>query len=150
MPLLCSALIEHVDREENHTVLAILQTFMRNQGDAWTWTLEAVKRILEAVALTPGQDDRAGHEEFATYVPHMRRLGLRTAEMHKALATLTTDPAFKAEALTFDDVRETADSGKRFWPSAPSRACGRSAQRRAMTFARGPNVFWPGGKSAST
>ncbi|MGH6934938.1 MAG: putative maltokinase, partial [Methylocella sp.] len=107
-PLL--GVIEHVDRAENHTVLAILQTFMRNQGDAWTWTLEALKRIFEAAALTPGQDDRAGHEEFASYVPHMRRLGLRTAEMHKALATPTADPAFKAEALTFDDVRESADA----------------------------------------
>ena len=76
-PLL--GVVEHVDREENHTVLAILQTFMRNQGDAWTWTLEALKRILEAAALTPGQDDRAGHDEFAVYVPHMRRLGVRTA-----------------------------------------------------------------------
>ena len=109
-PLL--GVIEHVDRAENRTVLAILQTFMRNQGDAWTWTLEAVKRILEAVALTPGQDDRARHEEFATYVPHMRRLGLRTAEMHKALAAPTADPAFKAEALTFNDVRETADAAR--------------------------------------
>ena len=107
-PLL--GVIEHVDRAENRTVLAILQTFIRNQGDAWTWTLEAVKRILEAVALTQGQDDRAEHEEFATYVPHMRRLGSRTAGMHKALAAPTTDPAFKAEALTFDDVRKTADA----------------------------------------
>ncbi|MCI0466610.1 MAG: putative maltokinase, partial [Beijerinckiaceae bacterium] len=107
-PLL--GVIEHVDRAENHTVLAILQTFMRNQGDAWTWTLEALKRLLEAAALIPGQDDRAGHEELASYVPHMRRLGLRTAEMHKALATPTADPAFKAEALTFDDVRESADA----------------------------------------
>jgi maltose alpha-D-glucosyltransferase / alpha-amylase len=109
-PLL--GVIEHVDRAENRTVLAILQTFMRNQGDAWTWTLEAVKRILEAVALTPGQDDRARHEEFATYVPHMRRLGLRTAEMHKALAAPTADPAFKAEALTFDDVRKTGEAAR--------------------------------------
>jgi maltose alpha-D-glucosyltransferase/alpha-amylase len=104
--------IEHVDRAENRTVLAILQAFMRNQGDAWTWTLEALKRILEAAALTPGQDDRAGHEEFATYAPHMRRLGLRTAGMHKALAAPTADPAFKAEALTFDDVRESADAAR--------------------------------------
>ena len=57
-PLL--GVVEHVDGEDNHTVLAILQTFMRNQGDAWTWTLEALKRILEAAALTPGQDDHAG------------------------------------------------------------------------------------------
>ena len=68
-------------------MLAILQTFMRNQGDAWTWTLGALKRILEAAALTPGQDERVGDEDFAIYVPHMRRLGLRTAEMHKALAS---------------------------------------------------------------
>jgi maltose alpha-D-glucosyltransferase / alpha-amylase len=107
-PLL--GVIEHVDRAENHTVLATLQTFMRNQGDAWTWTIEALKRILEAAALTPGQDDRAGREEFASYVPHMRRLGLRTAEMHKALAATTVDPAFKAEELSFDDVLETADA----------------------------------------
>ena len=85
---------------------------MRNQGDAWTWTLGALKRILEAAALTPGQDDRAGHEEFAIYMPHMRRLGLRTAEMHKALATPTADPAFKAETLTFDDVCEAADTAR--------------------------------------
>jgi maltose alpha-D-glucosyltransferase / alpha-amylase len=101
--------IEYVDEADNHTVLAILQTFMRNQGDAWTWTLEALKRILEAAALTHGQDDHAAHEGFGTYVPHMQRLGMRTAEMHKALATPTTDPAFKAEPLTFDDVRQSAD-----------------------------------------
>ena len=105
-PLL--GVVDYVDSEQNHTVLAILQTFMRNQGDAWTWTLGALKRLIEAAALTPGQDDRAGHEEFEIYLPHMRRLGLRTAEMHKALAAPTADPAFKAETLTFDDVRQSA------------------------------------------
>jgi maltose alpha-D-glucosyltransferase / alpha-amylase len=109
-PLL--GVVDYTDSEDNHTVLAILQTFVRNQGDAWTWTLGALKRILEAAALTPGQDDRAGHEEFAIYMPHMRRLGLRTAEMHKALATPTADPAFKAETLTFDDVCEAADTAR--------------------------------------
>ena len=104
--------VEHFDRAENRTVLAVLQTFIRNQGDAWTWTLDALKRILEAAALAPGQDDRAGHEEFAIYMPHMRQLGLRTAEMHKALATPTDDPAFQAEPLTFDDVCEAADTAR--------------------------------------
>jgi maltose alpha-D-glucosyltransferase/alpha-amylase len=42
----------------------------------------------------------------------MRRLGSRTAEMHKALAAPTADPAFKAEALTFGDVRDTADAAR--------------------------------------
>jgi maltose alpha-D-glucosyltransferase/alpha-amylase len=109
-PLL--GVVDYVDSEENHTVLAILQTFVRNQGDAWTWTLGALKRILEAAALTPGQDDRVEHEELAIYMPHMRRLGLRTAEMHKALAMATADPQFKSEALTFDDVCEAADAAR--------------------------------------
>ncbi|MGC2225301.1 MAG: maltose alpha-D-glucosyltransferase [Methylocella sp.] len=104
--------VEHVDRAGNRAVLAILQTFVRNQGDAWTWMLDALKRSLETAALTPGQDDRAGHEEVAIYMPHMRRLGSRTAEMHKALATPTADPAFQAEPLTFDDVCEAADTAR--------------------------------------
>jgi maltose alpha-D-glucosyltransferase / alpha-amylase len=104
--------VEHVDREENHTVLAILQTFMRNQGDAWTWTFEEVKRVLELVALTPGQGDHTGQEGFDAYVPRVRWLAMRTAEMHKALATLTADPAFKAEALTLDDVRQSTDRAR--------------------------------------
>ncbi|MGH6857803.1 MAG: alpha-amylase, partial [Methylocella sp.] len=107
--------VEHVDRAGNRAVLAILQTFVRNQGDAWTWTLDALKRSLEAAALTPWQDGRAGnagHEEIAAYVPHGGRLGLYAAAMHKALATPTADPAFKSEALTLDDVRETAEAAR--------------------------------------
>jgi maltose alpha-D-glucosyltransferase / alpha-amylase len=104
--------IEHIDRSENRTVLAVLENFIRSQGDAWTWTVEALKRSLEAAALAPGQDDRAGHDEFAAYVPHVRRLGERTADMHKALATPCADPAFEAEALTLDDVRETVEAAK--------------------------------------
>lgn len=102
--------VQHVVSAENRTVLAILQTFFRNQGDAWTQTLDVLKRSLEAAALTSGQDGRAGHEEFAAFVPRVRRLGLRTAEMHKALATPTADPAFKAEVLSFDDICERRTS----------------------------------------
>ena len=145
-PLL--GVVEHVDREENHTVLAILQTFMRNQGDAWTWTFEEVKRVLELVALTPAQGDHTGQEGLGTYMPRVRRLAMRTAQMHMALATLTTDPAFKA-VLWRSTMSARVRTGQEILRSAPSRACGRSAQRRAMTFARGPNVFWTGARSVS-
>jgi maltose alpha-D-glucosyltransferase/alpha-amylase len=104
--------IEHASSAGERTVVAILQSFVRNQGDAWTWTVGALKRSLEAAALTPGQDSRLGHEEFAAYVPHVRRLGERTARMHIALASPSDDPAFAAEALTFDDVRETAAAAR--------------------------------------
>jgi len=100
--------VEHVAADGTRVELASLQTFIRNQGDAWTWTLHALTRIMEALALAPVQDDQPAPESFSTYVPHMTRLGLRTAELHKALATPTGDPAFAAEPLTLDDVRQVA------------------------------------------
>jgi maltose alpha-D-glucosyltransferase / alpha-amylase len=109
-PLL--GVVEHVDGAESRSVLAILQTYVRNQGDARTWMLDALKRSLEAAALTIGQDDRGGHEEFAAFVPHLRRLGVCTAGMHMALATPCADPAFEAEELSLDDVRMAAEAAK--------------------------------------
>jgi maltose alpha-D-glucosyltransferase/alpha-amylase len=92
------------------STLATLETYVRCQGDAWTWTLEALKRILETLAMAPAQTedtDQPAPAGFATYAPHVQRLGLRTAQMHQALATPTKDPAFKVEPLTHADVRET-------------------------------------------
>jgi maltose alpha-D-glucosyltransferase/alpha-amylase len=102
---------DYVDPAGVHTTLATLETYVRCQGDAWTWTLEALKRILETLAMAPApvdQTDQAAPAGFSTYAPHVRRLGLRTAQMHQALATPTNDPAFKAEPLTEADVRGTA------------------------------------------
>lgn len=104
--------VEHVDQAEKRSVLAVAQNFVHNQGDAWTWTVDALKRSLEATALVPGEDGRAGHDEFAAYAPHVHRLGKRTADMHKALATPSSDFAFEAEALAFDDVREMAETAR--------------------------------------
>ncbi|WP_395697988.1 maltose alpha-D-glucosyltransferase [Methylocella sp.] len=92
--------------------LASLETFTRCQGDAWTWTLDALKRILEAHAFSPASPDAEASPEtpsFSTYMPHMQRLGLRTAQMHQALTSPTTDAALAAEPLTQDDLR--ADVG---------------------------------------
>jgi maltose alpha-D-glucosyltransferase / alpha-amylase len=109
-PLL--GVVEHIDRSGNRAVLAILQTYVRNQGDARAWMLGAMKRSLEAAALTFGKDGPARHEEFAAYEPHMRSLGISTAWMHMALATPCADPAFHAEELTLDDVRSVAEAAK--------------------------------------
>ena len=106
---------DYVGADGASSTLATLETFVRCQGDAWTWTLEALKRILETLAMAPApvdQTDQAAPAGFSTYAPHVRRLGLRTAQMHQALATPTGDPAFKAEPLTLADVRETASRAR--------------------------------------
>jgi maltose alpha-D-glucosyltransferase/alpha-amylase len=60
--------------------------------------------------IDPG--DAAAPAGFSTYAPHVRRLGLRTAQMHQALATPTSDPAFKAEPMTLIDVRMAIEDAR--------------------------------------
>ncbi len=99
--------VEHVDPDGVVTALAVLQRFVRNQGDAWTWTLGALTRILDAFAFSSQQSrSDVAAQGFDSYTPHMRRLGARTAEMHKALASPTDDDAFAAEPLTLADMED--------------------------------------------
>ena len=100
--------VEHIDPSGLVTAVAVLQRFVRNQGDAWTWTLNVLTRIMDAMAFSNEKSFAAAQEGFNAYSPHMRRLGHRTAEMHKALATHTDDTAFAAEPLTLADVEEAA------------------------------------------
>ena len=44
---------EHVANDGTPTALAVLQQFVRNQGDAWRFTLEALKRELDTLLLLP-------------------------------------------------------------------------------------------------
>jgi maltose alpha-D-glucosyltransferase/alpha-amylase len=105
--------VEHRDAEGRGTVLATLQSFLRSQGDAWDWTVDTLKRLLESLCLAPPPAGVGDQDLYATYVPRLQRLGQRTAEMHKALAIETPDPAFAAEPLTFADVRAMADDARR-------------------------------------
>ncbi len=109
-PLL--GVVGYADSAQHSCVLAILQAYVHNQGDARRWMADAVMRSLETAALTQGHEGSASHQEFAAYAPHMRRIGGCTAAMHVALTTPCEDPAFKAEALTHDDVRKGAQAVK--------------------------------------
>ncbi len=104
--------VEHRDAASRVTVLATLQTFLRSQGDAWAWTLDTLKRLLESLCLAPPRAGVADADLYASYVPRLQRLGLRTAEMHKALALETSDPAFAAEPLTIADVHGMAEAAR--------------------------------------
>ena len=104
--------VEHVDQDGLVTAVAVLQRFVRNQGDAWTWTLNVLTRIMDAMAFSGDHNFASAQQGFGAYTPHMRRLGHRTAEMHKALATPTEDDAFAAEPLTLADVEIAAEDAR--------------------------------------
>ncbi|MEO8006109.1 MAG: putative maltokinase, partial [Betaproteobacteria bacterium] len=85
--------VEYLAGDDSEPVtLAVLQKFVRNQGDAWTYTLAYLDRTLS--------DPVAEGAPQGFYVPQMRLLGQRVADLHRALATTTGDAAFDPEPVT--------------------------------------------------
>ncbi|HEX5460053.1 MAG TPA: maltose alpha-D-glucosyltransferase [Steroidobacteraceae bacterium] len=92
--------VEYTDRESTRYTMALLQAFVTNQGDAWTYTLDYLARFLEdRRSGVPMLDDAHG-----LYLSLIRTLAIRTAELHRALARPTDDPAFAPEPITAEDV----------------------------------------------
>ena len=87
--------------------VAMLQGFVPNEGDTWSFTLDAIQTSFEE-GLVGGEDtaDPAasagtpGTEVLGTYAEVARLLGQRTAELHVALASADDDPAFAPEPFT--------------------------------------------------
>ena len=82
--------------------LGILQSFVPNVGDGWSYTMEYLKSYF-AEAL--GENKKSNH---TAYLKKVRLLGQRTAEMHKAFA-LGTDAVFKPEPVTAEDLEAWRD-----------------------------------------
>ncbi|PSC06125.1 maltose alpha-D-glucosyltransferase [Alsobacter soli] len=105
--------VEAVAPDGARTSLAILQRFVRNQGDAWSWTVNALSREFENLALVSPDLADPVDETFAAYMPYARILGRRTAEMHRAFAIETADPDFAAEPLSAEDVGMVCEDARR-------------------------------------
>ena len=78
--------VTHVSPEGAVTPLAILQRYVRNQGDGWTRTLDAFTLALEELVTPPPGQEPGVDDAFASFLLRARALGRRTGEMHKALA----------------------------------------------------------------
>jgi maltose alpha-D-glucosyltransferase/alpha-amylase len=89
--------VEYLSEGKEPTTLALLQAYVPNQGDGWSYTLEYLRRWLETQRGTPG----ASH---AAYLLLIQGLATRTAELHRALATPSRNPAFTPEPLGGADV----------------------------------------------
>jgi maltose alpha-D-glucosyltransferase/alpha-amylase len=101
----CAALagvLEYVGNDGQTRLLAMLQAYVANQGDGWTYSLDYLRRHLEQHRTTPGDALPASpHEAYLTMI---RVLATRTAELHRALAGPSADPAFSPEPLLQSDL----------------------------------------------
>ena len=96
-----------VDADGAPQTLLIAERFVPNQGDAWQWTLDRVRRGIHAPALT-GTHAEAGREAMAAYQPFARVIGKRLAEMHAVLANPTDDPEFTPERVEAGETKAWA------------------------------------------
>jgi len=90
-------------------LLGLLQAYVANQGDGWTYSLEYLRRHLEVHRTAPATDALPINAHEA-YLIMIRTLAKRTAELHRALATRTGNADFDPEPLTRADSMVTASA----------------------------------------
>lgn len=102
---------------EEPATIGVLQAYVRNQGDAWQHTLDNLSRFFEYVLEIPRSvtpDPPMGHllenamgeipdmvtSRLGFYAASVQLLAQRTAQMHRILASETSDGAFVPERFS--------------------------------------------------
>ncbi|HEX9463689.1 MAG TPA: maltose alpha-D-glucosyltransferase [Alphaproteobacteria bacterium] len=99
--------IEYVERDGTKWALAVLQEFMRSQGDGWMHAMDYLDRVFDGMRqMDPKAEPMPGSERHAVYLNQIRVLARRIAELHRALATDSQDPAFAPEPITGADMTQ--------------------------------------------
>ncbi len=93
--------VEYVDSVAQRSTLAILERSVENQGDAWRYTVDYLKRCLDGLQAGPEPTPDVQH---AAYLGLMKNLGLRTAQFHRALAQSDAAGAFGTEPVAAADI----------------------------------------------
>ena len=119
--------IEYRDKDDKITVFGLLQEKVENQGDAWNMTIDSVGRFYERVIINAKKEklpklvnkasitfEEAPEliQEFIGrgFYERVVRLGHRTAEMHLALASDASSPAFEPDVFTSNYQRSLYSS----------------------------------------
>ena len=119
-----AAVFEYKRPKQETTVIGFLQQLVPNEGDAWTYTVDAIGQYFEQILTHPDRPalaseplrhplDLRGAAPPAPvdillhqYLQRARLLGQRTAELHVALASRPDNPDFAPEAFTTYYQRE--------------------------------------------
>lgn len=99
--------------------MAVIQSYVQNEGDAWQYTLDSLERYFQSVITHPTvqappiprkhllsllrEPPSLAEETIGTYLTSVRLLGQRTAELHLALSSVADDPNFAPEPFLYSD-----------------------------------------------
>jgi maltose alpha-D-glucosyltransferase/alpha-amylase len=87
------------------TSVALLLGHVDNQGDGWTFSVDYLERFFDDYLTKPQSIPATPDERYADYKWMIHTLGLRTGELHQALATVSGDPAFDPEPIQTEDLQ---------------------------------------------
>jgi maltose alpha-D-glucosyltransferase/alpha-amylase len=104
--------IVRTDSESTPRTLIVVQGFVRNQGDAWQWTLDALNRAVDSVSHSPLSDEDEA-DVLAGYLPFAAAIGRRLAEMHALLSLESDNPDFSPEPATEADAAEWGETAQK-------------------------------------
>jgi maltose alpha-D-glucosyltransferase/alpha-amylase len=111
VPLLAGA-IEYGPASGPAAALGILQRFVPNRGDGWTWALGHVRNLLGfaagRTATDAGDVGRLVGERARASLDGLGRLGSITGGLHAALASDSGDPAFAPEPIGPEETERWA------------------------------------------
>jgi maltose alpha-D-glucosyltransferase/alpha-amylase len=100
--------VVRVDADGTPHTLSLVQQYLSNQGDAWTWTLSYLGRSLDNAALTD-ESVEDYDQELLGYNTFAAAIGKRLAQMHTTLALPSDDPAFAPETAGKKDTKAWVD-----------------------------------------
>ena len=107
--------LEYRPKKGEPVTLGLLQGYVANQGDAWSLTRDEIKRFLDhaitrsadialptgsALQQALGRPPELARELLGGQLERARLLGLRTGELHLALASSPDNPSFSPEPMT--------------------------------------------------
>ena len=108
--------LEYHRKKGKKTTLATLHNFVPNEGDAWQYTLDFLNRNFDYVLAHPAvqvpliprkhllsllkEPPALAQETIGPYLISAQLLGMRTAELHVALAAASDDPDFAPEPFS--------------------------------------------------
>jgi maltose alpha-D-glucosyltransferase/alpha-amylase len=96
--------VEMIDARGEPTAIAVLQGFVRNQGDGWSFALDYLDRVLGQLEMVPTSIEVNKEDLHAMFRALSQTLGTRIGELHQAFALAVDDPAFRPESVTESDV----------------------------------------------
>jgi maltose alpha-D-glucosyltransferase/alpha-amylase len=108
--------LEHVSADGERTAIAVAHAYVSNEGSGWDYTVAHVKRLVDEALARPTEvtDALAAPDQVSAPLDSnllrggfrslMETLGMRTAQLHSALAKQSGDPAFDPEPFSEEDV----------------------------------------------